>query len=127
MYQDFIALLGTKRRQSESFQNFATRFEAQVSKFSSHCDSVKSPEASTAFMLLAESMAENTQRISVIAASAQNDSLLSDTGTTADYLEAMKYRSISAVLRQCDPSHAGSSVDAPRKPAAFQVNAAKNV
>jgi len=55
VYQDFITLLNTKRGNNESFQNFGTRFEAQVSKFSSHCDAVKLPEALTAFMLLANS------------------------------------------------------------------------
>ena len=73
VYQDFITLLNTKRGNNESFQNFGTRFKAQVSKFSSHCDAVKLPEALTAFMLLANSGVDSTQRISVLAASAPRD------------------------------------------------------
>jgi len=124
VYQDFTSLLNTKRGSNETFQNFGSRFEAKVAKFNALGDGIKLPEALTAFMLLANSGVDNSQRISVLAASAPRDAALEATATTAEYLNAVDYRSIAAVLRQCDK---GSSTGAADATPALSANAARNV
>lgn len=102
VFQDFITLLSTKRGQNESFKNFESRFEAQVSKFNSHSHASKLPEALTAFMLLGNSAVDSSQRVSVLAAASPHETDVPDTATTADFLEAVSYNSVASVLRQCD-------------------------
>jgi len=102
VYQDFNDLLATKRGQNESFKNFESRFEAQVSKFNSHADSSKLPDAITAFMLLANSSVDSSQRISVLASTSPNDTILTEAATTGDYISSISCGSVASVLRQCD-------------------------
>lgn len=102
VYHDFLGLLSCKRGHSKDFRNFESRFAAQISKFNAHASSCVLPEAMTALMFLANSAIDNNQLISVLAAAAPNESNLGDTPTTDDYLKAVKYESVSSVLRQCD-------------------------
>lgn len=53
-------------------------------------------------MFLANSNIDNGQRISVLAASAPDTNDLGNNPTTDDFLKAMKYDSVAAVLRQCE-------------------------
>lgn len=100
--QDFMNLLNLKRGPTESFRNNESRFEAQVSKFNAHSTSSHAPDSLTAFMLLANSNVDSSQRISVLAAAAQPADL-SDSDTTTDtFLKAISYDSIASVLCQCD-------------------------
>lgn len=104
VYQDFNAVLTTRRGERETFKNFESRFEAKVAKFKSHGSSCNLPEALLAFMLLGNACVDNTQRISVLAAAvptAAGEEAASPM-TTAQYLEKISYDSVAAVLRQCE-------------------------
>ncbi len=85
VYQDFFDLLNTKRGQTETFKNFESGFEAQCSKFNSHSDASKLPDALLAFMLMANANLDGSTRISVLAASAPCDSDFTAASTTADF------------------------------------------
>ena len=102
VYQDFMNLLNLKRGTTESFRNFESRFEAQISKFNAHSDSSKLPASLTAFMLLANSNVDSSQRISVLAAAAPSSD--DSNSTTEDFLKAISYDSFASVLRHCDRS-----------------------
>lgn len=98
----FIALLNTKRRSVESFKDFESRFDAQVSRFNASSDSAKLPTALTAFMLLANSSLDASQRVSVLAASSPSESSLGSMATTDQFLDCISYSSVASILRQCD-------------------------
>lgn len=102
VYQDFLALLSTKRGHSESVRNYKSRFAAAVSRFNTHAKSCELPEALTAFMLLANSDINSSQRISVLAAATSQDTNDLDSSSTDDYLKPVKYNAIASVLRQCE-------------------------
>lgn len=115
VYGDFTSLLMLKRGQTESFKNFATRFEAQFTKFNSHSDTTKLPDCLLAFMLLANSNLENNQRVSVLAASVPraDESSTKSEESTESFLNKISYSSIAAVVRQCDVNRASSSINIP--------------
>jgi len=94
--------LKTKRGSSESFIDFESRFEAQISKFNSHSSLARLPDALVAFMLLANSNVDSSQRISVLAASSPNSDQFSVNASTDDYLSSVKYEQFASVIRQCD-------------------------
>lgn len=73
VYQDFLTVLGTKRGSNETFRNFEPRFASKVSKFNSHSASFELAEALTAFMLLANSGVDSSQRIFVLAAATPHE------------------------------------------------------
>ena len=104
VYQDFVSVMNTKRGNTESFRNFESRFSATVSKFNAHASSCVLPESLMAFMLLANSALDTTQRVSVLAAASPSEVQSSDATTTEDYLKAVSYESVATVLRQCDKS-----------------------
>lgn len=110
--EDFLLLLNTKWSQNESFKNFESRFEVQVSKFHSHSDSAKLAEALVALMLLAHSNVDDNQRIFVLAASSPRAESLNDSSSTSEFLEILSYSSIASVIRQSDkPRSSGQSSD----------------
>ena len=124
VYQDFMNLLNLKRGANESFRNFESRFEAQVSKFNAHSDTSKIPASLTAFMLLANSNVDSSQRISVLAAAAPSSD---NTGsTTEEFLKAISYDSVASVLRQCDRSKTADQQSGPGSGSgnALQANSA---
>ena len=100
VYQDFMRLMNLKRGPTETFLNFESRFEAQISKFNAHSETSKIPASLTALMLLANSKVDSGQRISVLAAAAPSSD--SNAKTTDDYLKEISYDSVASVLRQCD-------------------------
>lgn len=103
VYENFISLLNTKHGFTETFKTFESRFEAQVSKFNASSDAAKIANALTAFMLLAISSVETSQRVSVLAAASPSDSALEGTAMTTDqFLNSISYTMVASVLRQCD-------------------------
>jgi len=104
VYQDFTTVLGTKRGNSESFKNFESRFDSQVSKFNAHATTTKLPDSLVAFMLLANANVENNQRISVLAAASPKESDFENAATTEQFLESVSYSAIASIIRQCDKS-----------------------
>lgn len=114
VYQNFIALLNTKRGHNESFKNFKSQFDAHVSRFNASSESAKWPNALTAFMLLVNASVDSSQRVSVLAAASPADSSVNFTATTDQFLDAFSYSSVASVLRQCEHvkdsnNHASSS------------------
>lgn len=102
VYHDFVSLSSTKRSNTENFAEYESRFAAAASKFNSNGASCKLPDSLMAFMLLANSSIDSSQRISVLAASAPNNEAIGPNPTTDDFLQAVKYDSVAAVLRQCE-------------------------
>lgn len=82
------------------FLNFESRFSAQVCKFNAHSDQSKLPEALTAFILIASSNVDNSQLISILAASAPHAESFTGTPTTTSFLKKVSYESIASVIRQ---------------------------
>lgn len=101
VYQNFMSLLNTPRGSTETFKNFESRFDAQISKLNASSGSVQLPEALTALMLLANSSIENGQRVSVLAATSTNSVLPSIAGTD-EFIKEVTYEEIASVLLQCD-------------------------
>eukprot|EP00178_Gracilaria_changii_P001339 TRINITY_DN1187_c0_g1_i12.p1 TRINITY_DN1187_c0_g1~~TRINITY_DN1187_c0_g1_i12.p1 ORF type:complete len:348 (-),score=40.05 TRINITY_DN1187_c0_g1_i12:1053-2096(-) len=124
VYHDFVGLFALRRGQNESFKNFESRFQAQMSKLHAHGSEVKLSEAVLAFALLANAYVDATQRISVLANSAPTSSDFKNTSTTNDFLKAVSYSSISSVLRQCE--RAPSSAPRSNPLAAGSSNAVKS-
>ena len=108
LYQNFMTLLTTRRGDAESFRNFESRFNANVTKFNAASEATKLPEAITAFMLLSNSNIDNTQRVSVLAATSNNENI-DENATTSDYIKAISYEKVASVLRQCD--HGKQEID----------------
>eukprot|EP00171_Calliarthron_tuberculosum_P006240 IDg6240t1 len=104
VYNDFNLLLCTRQGSNESFRNFELRYQAQLARFNSHSESCKLPDSLTAFMLLANSAIDSSQRISVLATATPSASNFDQSATTNDYLKKISYKSIATVLRQCDKS-----------------------
>ena len=102
VFQDFLSLINTKRHPNESFKNFESRFQAQVSRLNAHGSEARLSDALVAFALLANADVDNNQRVSVLANGAPRDSALTATSTTNEYLKAVSYDAIASVLRQCD-------------------------
>ena len=127
VYHDFMTLLTMKRGNNETFKNFEARFAAHISKFHAHCPTAQIPESLTAFMLLANSNVDGSQRVSVLAVASPSVSIVkSETETTTDgYLKAVSYASIASVLRQCDQSHQnGSRADSTTNDSMLSLHAA---
>lgn len=123
VFQDFLTLMNTKRNHTESFKNFESRFQAQVSRLNAHGSEAKLSESLVAFALLANADVDNNQRVSVLANAAPRGSTLSSHATTNDYLEAVSYEAIASVLRQCDKMKLGNGDSSSR---ALSSNAAHN-
>ena len=68
--QTFQQVMSTKRGLNESFKNFESRFEAQVSKYNSLSTESQLPNALVTFMLLSNANVDSSQRVSVLAAAA---------------------------------------------------------
>lgn len=90
-----------KRATNETFRNFESRFPAQTSRFNSESGSSKIPEALPAFILLANSAVDNSQRKFVIAR-ASNGTVLESSATTDEFLVTVLYRKEALLLRQWD-------------------------
>ena len=112
VYSDFISLLCTKRGEKESFKNFESRFEANVSKFNSHSEICELPESLTAFLLLANANVDNSQKIAVLAAASPKEAQCEQDATTTAMLSAVTYTSVASVLCQCEnKTHNGKNTD----------------
>lgn len=60
-------------------------------------------------MLLANAAVDNSQRVSVLAAAAPNNSNLTNESSNDDFMKSVSYGSVSSVLRQCDKPSSFSS------------------
>lgn len=98
VYTDFIAFLNTKRGQLESLKSEAL-FEASAPKFNSEPTLSKLPDSILAFLILANSNVDSSQRISVLATSTPRDSDSTRDSITDDFLKAVSYGKIYSVLR----------------------------
>lgn len=86
-YHDFTALLAMKRGSDENFHNFESRFSAYVCKCSAQSDDAKLPEVLTAFILIANSNVDNSQRNYILAASAPREDTFSRSSTTTEFIK----------------------------------------
>lgn len=103
VYENFISHLNTKFFPTKTFKNFESNFDAQVSKFNVSSDAAKIPNSRTAFMLLANSSVEESQRVPVLSPSSPSNPSLEDTATNTDqFLSSISYTIVASVLRQCD-------------------------
>ena len=119
IYENLIDLLSKKRGANESFRNFESRFNAQVSKMNAASSSARLPQALTALKLLENTGVEDGQRVSALAAVSSNAGLPAS-ASTDELTKTVSYEKIASVLRQCDQSEArsgntmaGSSANAP--------------
>lgn len=90
-----------KRPSNKTFRNFKSLFIAQVSKFSSNYSSPKLPEVSNPLLLLANSVVDNGQRISTLAA-ASSETPLYGSVTTDQYQRMLSSDDFASVLRKGD-------------------------
>eukprot|EP00737_Agarophyton_chilense_P002823 gb/GEZJ01003247.1/.p1 GENE.gb/GEZJ01003247.1/~~gb/GEZJ01003247.1/.p1 ORF type:complete len:261 (+),score=26.29 gb/GEZJ01003247.1/:408-1190(+) len=88
VYGSFVGLLQVKRGNNESLKNLELQFDAQASKFSGQSGLAQLPETLTPFILLANSVVDNGQRVSVFAAASSNRTLFTDT-TITDYISTL--------------------------------------
>lgn len=100
VYQNFMTLMDFKRGSAETFRNFESRFEGQVSKFNAHSDTSKIPTSPTALMLLANSNVDSGQPISVLDASTPTSD--NNTKTTNEFFKTINYNSVAYVLQHMD-------------------------
>ena len=90
-------------------RNFKSRFYAQVAKFNSISKTTKSPECITALMLMSDSLIDDTQRVSVMAAAAPASANINGISTNYEFLAAITYSTVTSVIKECDKS--SSSTD----------------
>lgn len=67
---------------TETFKNFASRFEAHVSRFNAMSASSELPDPLVTFMLLTNANVDSGQRVSVLAAASPNDAAMREHRTT---------------------------------------------
>lgn len=102
VYQDFMNFLNLECGRNETFRNFESSFEAQVSKFNEHSNLCKTPASLTALFLLANSNVDTGQHNSLLAAAALSTDV--DASKTNDNFDAIGYSSTASGLRQCERS-----------------------
>lgn len=101
----FKQLLSSRRQAKASIKTFESRFEAQLTRFKAH-GSGSIPDSLLALMRLSHDDIEDSQRLSILAASVHDVSLDNTDASAADIMSKVQYSSIAVVLRQCD--HTGT-------------------
>lgn len=102
LFGELIQLISTKRSSNETFRNFESRFNAQLSRFNALSQSTMFPNAISAFSLLANANVDTAQRISILAAASPSSTTADDEATTDSLPNMVSYESVATVLRQCD-------------------------
>ena len=98
-YSDFLALLSTKCRTSESYRNFESRFAA-VSMLNSHASSTL-PESFSALILSPNSGIDANQRVSILAEATPQVTTGMSNIADQQFLDSVEYEPIASVLCQC--------------------------
>lgn len=101
-YSALLQLRNTGRNNSETMENFESRFSAQVAKFNSITKTTKFPECIAALMLLSSFAINDSQRVSVMAAAASSDENLTSQSSNDQFLSSIIYQPIPSVIKQCD-------------------------
>ena len=97
-YSEVLTLFSRKRGNSESYQNFESKFSAEVSKLNSHALNTL-PESFRAFMLLAYSSVDTNQHISILAATTPLVTTAMSNMTDQQLLDSIEYDPTASVLR----------------------------
>lgn len=105
-FQRYLDVFNTKQGDNETFLNFETRFDAQVSRFHASCSGSKLPDALIGFMLLANSKVSAAELVSILAAAAPKEAL--EEG--ANILDQVEYGKIASIFRACDKPTSDASV-----------------
>ena len=100
-FHQFLELLQTKQGMNESYQNFETRFDANVCRLNTTCSGAKLPSAVLSFLLLANSRIDSAQRVSILSASYPTEQVNVD-DDMKDILEQLSYDKVASVVRACD-------------------------
>ena len=100
-FHRFLELMQTKQGDNETFKNFETSFDAQVSRFNASCKSSELPFAFVSFLLLANSRIDTSQRTSIISSALPRETDIVDK-ETKNILAMIKYDDIATVVRACD-------------------------
>lgn len=101
-YNAFLQLWNTGRNNSETMENFESRFAAQVAKFNSITKTTKLPECIAALMLLSSFAINDSQRVSVMAGAASSDENLTSQSSNDQFLSSITHQPIPSVIKQCD-------------------------
>lgn len=107
VYNDFNEPLSTCRHNDENVEILESRFEAQLSRINSH-GAWTILESLTALTKLSNANLEDSQRVSVLAASVSNVPGI-DGGTAPSSASHWRKGNITAVLRPCDKSKPSAS------------------
>ena len=100
-FHRYLELMRTKQGDNETFKNFETRFDSQVSRFNASCKGSELPPALFSFLLLANSRIDTSQRISIISSALPRETDIVDK-EAKDILAMIKYDDIATVVRACD-------------------------
>ena len=102
-FHRFLDVLRTRQGEGETYNNFETRFDAQICKLNATCEVSELPSALVDFLLLANSKIGASQRVSILSAAAPIGSMkdVSDRDGK-EVLYMISYGDIASVVRACD-------------------------
>ena len=100
-FHQFLELLQTKQDMNETYQNFETRFDANVCRLNTTCSGAKLPSAVLSFLLLTNSRIDSSQRASILSASCPTEKVNVE-DDMKDILEQVSYEKVASVVRDCD-------------------------
>lgn len=102
-------LLKTKRGEKESHKEFEQRFSAQMAKLNSMGPALKLSSEMGSLIILGNAKVDSDQRISILVAASPKDENISPRSSLEDFMKAVDYETIAAVLRQCETSRTTAS------------------
>lgn len=98
----FNQLWNTRRSNNETMKYFESRLSAKVAKFNSISKTTNPPECFTVLLLPSNSAINDSQRVSVMAATAPSVENLTSQSSNHQFLSSITYQSIASVVKQCD-------------------------
>lgn len=103
-YDGFSNVLNTRRGQNESLKSFEARLLVSVAKVNFFSMTSKLPLCITALMLLNNSSAEYSRRVSALSAATPTCTTFSAQSSNNDFLKVLTYSHVSSIVNQCEKS-----------------------